>query len=433
MCYSLIGSCLATCCCSAFGSAFGEANPFMGHLLIFFVTCVFAMVAKFILEKNIEWPYTSTDVCNTDACAGNGAVFRTSFGLTCFFATHALLLMVPGCKIFHGFAMFLKFCLLCALIVGCFWIDNDFFEGYGDFARVGSAFWLIIQTMMLVAWGLDLNDGIIARGTNDDGEPNNSYYYFLCFFVLVFFGLEIAGCALAVDYFGGDGCHRNNTFVAFTIILTFISYVAGGYAGAVGLQGSILSSAIICFYTTYLLMTGLYSDPNQSCNSQYHKDNDAYVWVGIVISTTVLCYGAMSFQRTAMINDDLADIEAANKKKKKENKSTLLDQAEDDAEERHKKEDELEEAREEAEDRAEASSVIPWNYVKFHIAMTLASLYVCMLFTGWGQLSDTSNAFKHSNVTVWVNILTQWATFAFYLWSIVFPLCCPDRFEDATA
>ena len=59
----------------------------------------------------------------------------------------------------------------------------------------------------------------------------------------------------------------------------------------------------------------------------------------------------------------------------KENKSTLLDQAEDDAEERQKKEDELEEAREEAEDRAEASSVIPWSYVKFHVAMTLASLY----------------------------------------------------------
>lgn len=385
------------------------------------------MVMKFVLEKHVEYPYTGIEVCSSAACHGNGAVFRTSFSLAVFFAMHAGFLMVPGCKMFHGFGLFLKFCLLVGLIVATFWIDNDFFEGYGDFARVGSAFWLIIQTLMLVAWAYDLNDGITSRATDADGEPRNKFYILLLVIVVVLFGLEVTGMSLAIDWFGGDECHRNNIFVSITFIMTVLSYVVPMFVE----RGSILASSIMCGYTTYLLLTALYSDPDKTCNSQYTSDNDLYVWVGIVISTVVLCYGAFNFQRTAMVEEEMADIEntSAKAKKKESKNNNLLDQAEDDAEERQKKEDEIEEAREEAEDQANSSSIIPWNYVKFHIAMAFASLYVCMLFTGWGDLSDETNAFKHSNVTVWVNILTQWATFFFYGWTLAVMGMCPHRFE----
>merc|ERR1712110_1215407 len=114
-----------------------------------------------------------------------------------------MFLMVPGCKIFHGFALFLKFMLLVALIVGSFWIDNDFFEGYGEFARVGSCFWLIIQTMMLVAWAYDLDEGIMRRVYSGD-EANNSVLYVLFGFCVILFGLEVTGCSLAVKWFAGD-------------------------------------------------------------------------------------------------------------------------------------------------------------------------------------------------------------------------------------
>jgi len=427
MCYSLVGSCLATCCCSAFSSAFGEANPFLGHLLIFFISCIFAMIAKFVLEKNIEWPYTSTEICTSDACAGNGAVFRTSFGLAVFYAIHALLLMVPGCKIFHGFALFLKFMLLIALIVGSFWIDNDFFDGYGEVARVGSCLWLIIQTLMLVAWADELNEGIMRRAYGDSDEANKNVVGLLCGVCIILFGLEITGCALAIKWFAGDACHRNNTFVAISLIGTVVFYLLS----MVITDGSLLTSAVVCFYTTYLLLTALYSDPDQACNSQYSSDNEFYIWTGIVISTVVLCYGAFNFQKTDMIDTKMNDIESANKKAKKkeseEKNNNLLDQAEDDAVER---EQDLDDAREEVEDEVNRASIVPWDLVKFHCAMTLASLYVCMLFTGWGELTDTANAFKHSNITVWVNILTQWATFGAYGLFLAPRAFCPHRFQS---
>eukprot|EP00492_Amphilonche_elongata_P004507 TRINITY_DN4888_c0_g1_i1.p1 TRINITY_DN4888_c0_g1~~TRINITY_DN4888_c0_g1_i1.p1 ORF type:complete len:140 (+),score=26.98 TRINITY_DN4888_c0_g1_i1:71-490(+) len=133
-----------------------------------------------------------------------------------------------------------------------------------------------------------------------------------------------------------------------------------------------------------------------------------------------------------MIEEELvvSDVESSRRKKSSRD-NNLLDQAENDREERERKQDEEEERREEAEDnanaKARAMSAIPWNYVKFHAAMTLASLYVCMLFTGWGELTNEANAFKHDKVTVWVNILTQWACFVFYIWTLVAMAMCPER------
>merc|ERR1739848_321785 len=151
---------------------------------------------------------------------------------------------------------------------------------------------------MLVAWAYDMDEGIMRRAYGDSEEANSSILATLCGVCVILFGLEITGCSLAVKWFAGDGCHRNNTFIAIAIIVTVVVWVVS----MVVPKGSILTSAVICFYTTYLLLTALYSDPDESCNTQYSSDNDLYIWVGIVISTVVLCYGAFNFQRTTMID-----------------------------------------------------------------------------------------------------------------------------------
>jgi len=424
--FSLIGSCIASCCCSAFSSAFGEANPFLGHLLIFFITCIFAMIMKFLVESDIKYPYTDMEVCSTAGCVGNGVVFRVSFALTVFYALHAGFSAIPGCSKFHSWGLFLKFLLLTGGIILTFWIENPFFEGYGDYARVGSAVWLLLQTALMVVWAYDLNDGIVNRADLSEvkeccGAPWTIGALFI--FCLVATILEFAGLALAIDQFGGDECHRNNTLIAISIILGVI-IIAGSLLVE---KASILCTTIIGCYTTYLLFTALYADPDQTCNKQYREDNNVYIWIGIVISTIVLCYGAMSFEGQTIIEDARIEEELNTSPKKKKKEENLLDAAEKQAEKDRQESDE-ENRMDAAERQVESNRTVHWEVVKFHVAMSLASTYVCMLFTGWGALTDESNAFEHSNVTVWVNIFTQWTTFFLYFWTLGAMHFYPERF-----
>merc|ERR1719216_204972 len=102
MCWSFFASCAGSMVCSAFSNAFSQATPFVGHLLIFFLMCLFSMLMKFVIKSEWHLPYmdlSAGDYCG-DACAGNSAVFRTSFCLTIFYAIHCLFLLAPGCKSF---------------------------------------------------------------------------------------------------------------------------------------------------------------------------------------------------------------------------------------------------------------------------------------------------------------------------------------------
>ena len=53
-----------------------------------------------------------------------------------------------------------------------------------------------------------------------------------------------------------------------------------------------------------------------------------------------------------------------------------------------------------------------------------------MLFTGWGDLTDESHAFTHSNTIVWINIATQWIVYALYAWTLIASHMWPESFAD---
>lgn len=76
----------------------------------------------------------------------------------------------------------------------------------------------------------------------------------------------------------------------------------------------------------------------------------------------------------------------------------------------------------------ENSSAVTYSYAFFHIIFSLASMYSAMLLTGWsnsvggsGKLVDVGWS------SVWVRVLTEWATGALFIWSLVAPIMFPDR------
>ena len=54
-------------------------------------------------------------------------------------------------------------------------------------------------------------------------------------------------------------------------------------------------------------------------------------------------------------------------------------------------------------------------------------MYLAMLMTGWGSVTEAKNLIDVGWTSVWVKLMSQWATAALYLWSLIAPVFLPDR------
>lgn len=71
---------------------------------------------------------------------------------------------------------------------------------------------------------------------------------------------------------------------------------------------------------------------------------------------------------------------------------------------------------------------VAYSYSFFHFIYFLASLYIMMMLTNWysPQESDVEIVQKTS-ASVWVKIISCWLGFALYLWTLLAPICFPNR------
>jgi hypothetical protein len=54
-----------------------------------------------------------------------------------------------------------------------------------------------------------------------------------------------------------------------------------------------------------------------------------------------------------------------------------------------------------------------------------------MLLSDWqNSPGSSSQSFDLSTETVWVKTVSMWLTVFLYVWTLLAPLVCPDRFQD---
>jgi hypothetical protein len=70
----------------------------------------------------------------------------------------------------------------------------------------------------------------------------------------------------------------------------------------------------------------------------------------------------------------------------------------------------------------------------FQFLLILAAVYYAMLLTNWGQPSlfedSTFDFFSKSAYSYWIQLSAQWVSMLLYLYSMVAPLLCPDRYKN---
>jgi hypothetical protein len=93
------------------------------------------------------------------------------------------------------------------------------------------------------------------------------------------------------------------------------------------------------------------------------------------------------------------------------------------------KEEKEEKGGEEAAEEGEEGQPTNYSFSFFHVTFCLASMYIAMLLTSWGNVEgvDKELSVNTSMTSVWIKFITAWVCLVLYGWTLLAPTMFPDR------
>lgn len=331
------------------------------------------------------------------------AVLRVSLGNFLFFTCLSVFMIGvksqkdPRDNIHHGGWM-MKVISWCLLVIFMFFLPNEIISFYESISKFGSGLFLLVQVVLLLDF---------VHGWNDKwvGYDEQFWYVALLVVSLVCYVATFAFSGLLFHWFtpSGQDCGLNMFFIVMTLMLVFIFAIVALHPAV---SGSILPASVISIYCMYLCYSGLASEPRDfECNG-LHKHSKAVSTSTLILGllTTVLSvvYSAVRAGSSTTLLSPPSSPRAG--------KPLLpLDKADE-------------------HDEKESAKPVTYSYSFFHIIFSLASMYSAMLLTGWSNsVGGSGNLVDVGWPSVWVRIITGWATAALYIWSLVAPILFPER------
>lgn len=206
------------------------------------------------------------DGCPSDgdferSCKANSAVLRVSCALTVLFG-----LQLIGTFFFTRFYdMFwiIKFCGLIALVIGFFFGSSSSFglDGYAWFARITGFFFLILQQIILLDVAYSWNERWLAYAGGPDGEKNGNWLVGIIVISLLLFAGAYS--AIGVMFWQYGHCQDSTVIIGLTLALTVVMTLIQLFFSD---EGSILTSAIMTAYATYICYSAVTLNPSAECN-----------------------------------------------------------------------------------------------------------------------------------------------------------------------
>ncbi|CAH2037397.1 unnamed protein product [Thlaspi arvense] len=266
-------------------------------------------------------------------------------------------------------------------------------------SKFGAGFFLLVQVVLLLDF---------VHGWNDTWVGYDEQFWYAALLVVSLV------CYLATFVFSGllfhwftpseHDCGLNTFFIVMTLIFVFVFAVVVLHP-AVG--GSILPASVISFYCMYLCYSGLASEPRDyECNG-LHKHSKAVstgtMTIGLLTTVLSVVYSAVRAGSSTTLLSPPDSPRA-------EKPLLPLDGKAEDKEEKEQK------------------KPVTYSYAFFHIIFSLASMYSAMLLTGWStSVGESGKLVDVGWPSVWVRVVTSWATAGLFIWSLVAPILFPDR------
>lgn len=407
---SCLASCCAACACEACRSAVGSIGRRSARIaycglfgLSLIVSWILREIAAPLLES-LPWinhfhKTPDREWFETDA------VLRVSLGNFLFFTILAVLMMGiknqkdPRDRLHHGGWIAKIFCW-CVIVFLMFFVPNGIVSFYESISKFGSGFFLLVQVVLLLDF---------VHGWNDSWVSKDEQFWYMALLVvsLVCYVATFTFSGFLFHWFtpSGHDCGLNSFLIVFTLILVFVFAVVALHPKV---NGSLLPASVISFYCTYLCYSGLASEPRDYDCNNLHKHSKAVstgsLAIGLLTTVLSVVYSAVRAGSSTSLLSPPSSPRASSDK-------PLLPF------------DKVEE-----QDMKKESVPVSYSYSFFHLIFSLASMYSAMLLTGWSSsVGESGKLVDVGWPSVWVRIVTGWATAALFIWSLVAPILFPDR------
>ncbi|KAH8304012.1 hypothetical protein KR018_003317 [Drosophila ironensis] len=451
-CAMCCGGTAASMCCSACPNCTNSSSSrFMYAFMLLVGTILGAIALSPGLQdtlKKLPFCINSTSTYSSEALGafsggslqvdcehslGYMAVYRLCFGLACFFAMMALIMVGvkssrdPRASIQNNFWP-LKFLMCFGAAIGAIFIpDGSFGPAMMVVGLIGGLAFILIQLVIIVDFAHSL-----AQNWIESAENSRGYYYLLAGFSLVAYILSLTGITLLYIYFTtSTACGINKFFISTNLILCLaISVISILPAVQERLPYSgLLQSSLVTLYTVYLTWSAVANNPQKECNPGMFGMIEGF---GNSTTTTVAPpsnHSRVTFETTNIIglvvwllcilyNCISSAVEVSKITHDNSEKRVLteaLSETEVGLDEKGKSSHDTE------------SEGVTYSWSMFHIVLVCASLYVMMTLTNWYQPHSDIKLFNGNEASMWVKIVSSWLGVFIYGWSLAAPIVLTNR------
>ena len=234
---------------------------------------------------------------------------------------------------------------------------------------------------------------------------------------------SLIGIVLFYVYFGG--CSTNEAFIFITLAMSLICTVVQLTKSD---NGSLLTSATITAYATYLCGTAISKNPIAECNPKLGETSTGNIILGLLLMTLSLLWTGWSSAADKRVGEtpDVEEAEAQEEgggEKPKVGGVVLNDTygAADSPP--------AESATSDIHDLTTLNAPSFSNLWKLNVILALVCCWYAMALTSWGvveMLGEIANP-DVGSVSVWMLIVSQWIVWILYLWTLVAPMLFPHR------
>jgi len=407
-------------------------------VLLLASSIVVALVYQYGLAPNydkIGWQYLSdawSSGCDAvegneelvQVCAGNAAVYRASSAAFVFFVIFGI---AAKCKpTSNREAWPAKYVLFLFLCIGTIFIPNDpvFIPIYLWVARVGSVVFILLQQVILVdiaynwnlAW-LDKSDQAELTEGRGKGKKWLAAILVSCGILYI---ASLAGIIIMYTQF--KGCATNDAFISITLAMSCLCTLI---QLLISEKGSLLTSACLTLYATYLCGTAVSKNPNAECNPKLGETSTWSIVLGLLVAFISLMWAGWSYtsdNRLGQSQSATPDNDDSDEEKPKAGGVVVNDGTTYGAADSQPPES----SNQESNSINPAPSQGSW---KLNAVMCLICCWYAMTLTGWGAIEKRGNIANPDvgEVSMWMLIVGQWVALLLYLWTLVAPSLFPDR------
>jgi hypothetical protein len=314
---------------------------------------------------------STSDGNGNNDCYDKFAVLRTSFVHFIFSVSIGLWCFRENLDQhdFHSKKWFRKFLFMIFLFVIAFLIPNDFFLVYAQIIRILAGIFILCQILAYLETAYLLNERWLD-------SPSRHRHIKPLVVSLIVYALTITGIVLMYKWY--ENCKMGEGFLVTITILCILFLIMSFVLE----KASILISAIMSIFVIFYTHSAFVSQPSDECNND--KFQSKAEGIEIFFSIIIIIGSLVLTVTSAVLTPQSLGLNPKDK----------------------------------------------YNYVYFHMIMSLGMSYATMVLISWSLSNTSSDGLDNSWISFWVKISAALLACLLYLISLLAPVIFKNREFD---